>query len=82
MKSNLHLTPIRSNYKSILPKHEIRKSLPEKMKAWVTYKGGNTILEELPIPRMLPEDVLVARGTGEGLKKLGEAAQGEANDLE
>jgi uncharacterized protein with PhoU and TrkA domain len=31
---------------------------------------------------LLPEDVLVARGTGEGLKKLGQAARAEVNDLE
>jgi uncharacterized protein with PhoU and TrkA domain len=31
---------------------------------------------------MMPEDVLVARGTGEGLKKLGKVARGEADSLD
>ena len=31
---------------------------------------------------LLPEDVLVARGTGEGLKKLEQVARAEVNDLE
>jgi threonine dehydrogenase-like Zn-dependent dehydrogenase len=59
MTNNLQLTPISSNYKSILPKQIRQKSLPLKMKAWVTYRGGKTVLEEMPIPRMLPDDVLI-----------------------
>jgi uncharacterized protein with PhoU and TrkA domain len=31
---------------------------------------------------LLPEDSLVARGTAEGLRKLGQAAQGEVDELE
>jgi len=31
---------------------------------------------------VLPEDVLVARGTAEGLEKLGKAARGEVKDLD
>jgi uncharacterized protein with PhoU and TrkA domain len=31
---------------------------------------------------ILPEDVLMARGTAEGLEKLGKAARGEAEDLD
>ena len=31
---------------------------------------------------LMPEDVLVARGTGEGLEKLGKVASGEADSLE
>jgi len=57
--SKLELIPIGSNYKSILPKHPLPDPLPEKMKAWVTYRGGKTVLEEIPLPRMLADDVLV-----------------------
>jgi len=57
--SKLELTPIGSDYKSILPKHQIPDPLPEIMKAWITYKGGKTVLEEVSLPKMLPDDVLV-----------------------
>ncbi len=29
------------------------------MKAWVTYRGGKTILEDVPLPRISPHDVLI-----------------------
>lgn len=57
--SNLELIPLGSDYTSILPKHPIPNPIPERMKAWVTYKGGKTVLEEVPLPRMLADDVLV-----------------------
>jgi len=57
--SKLKLIPIGSNYRSLLPKHQIPDPLPEKMRAWVTYKGGKTVLEEVLLPGMLPEDVLI-----------------------
>ncbi len=57
--SKLELIPIGSNYKSILPKHPLPDPLPEKMKAWVTYRGGKTVLEEIPLPKMLADDVLI-----------------------
>jgi len=57
--SKLELIPIGSDYKSILPKHLIPDPLPEKMKAWVTYRGGKTVLEDVPLPRMLANDVLI-----------------------
>ncbi|GAH92455.1 unnamed protein product, partial [marine sediment metagenome] len=47
------------DYKSILPKHPLPDPLPGKMKAWVTYRGGKTILEEVPLPKMLADDVLI-----------------------
>ncbi len=61
MKTNskLELIPIGSDYESILPKHPLPDCLPEKMKAWVIYKGGKTILEEVPLPKMLVDDVLI-----------------------
>jgi len=55
----LKLVPLGSNYKSILPKHEIPDPLPKKMKAWVTYKGGKTVSEKVSLPEMLPNDVLI-----------------------
>jgi len=55
----IKLMPIGSDYKSILPKHPIPNPLPKKMKAWVTYKGGKTVLEEIPVPEVLPDDVLI-----------------------
>lgn len=57
--SKFELIPIGSDYESILPEHGVPDPLPEKMKAWVTYKGGRTVLEELPLPEMLPDDVLI-----------------------
>ena len=57
--SKLELVPIGSDYESILPKHQIPDPLPERMKAWVTYKGGKTVLEEVALPKMLPDDVLI-----------------------
>lgn len=57
--SKLELIPIGSDYKSILPIHPIPNPLPERMKAWVTYIGGKTILKEVPLPKMLVDDVLV-----------------------
>ena len=60
MKSpELNLIPVGVNYRSVLPQHEITYPLPKKMKAWVTYKGGKTVLEEVPLPRMLADDVLI-----------------------
>jgi len=57
--SEFKLVPIGSNYKSTLPKHPTPDPLPKKMKAWVTYKGGKTVLEEIPLPEMLADDVLI-----------------------
>lgn len=57
--SKLELIPIGSDYNSILPKHQIPDPLPKKMKAWVTYKERRTVLEEVPVPKMLPDDVLI-----------------------
>ena len=57
--SKLELIPIGSDYKSILPKHPLPDPLPGKMKAWVTYRGGRTVLEEIPLPRVLTDDVLI-----------------------
>lgn len=57
--SKLELIPIGSDYKSILPKHLIPAPLPEKMKAWVTYRGGKAALEKVPLPGMLADDVLI-----------------------
>ena len=57
--SKLELIPIGSDYKSILPEHPLPEPLPQRMKAWVTYRGGKTVLEEIPLPRMLADDVLV-----------------------
>ncbi|RLC35889.1 MAG: hypothetical protein DRH33_07880 [Candidatus Nealsonbacteria bacterium] len=57
--SGLELIPIGSDYKSILPKHPILAPLPERMKAWVTYRGGKTILEEVSLPKILADDVLI-----------------------
>ena len=59
MKNRLNLIPVGLDYKSILPKHKIKACLPEKMKACVTYKGGKTTLEEIPLPEMLSDDVLI-----------------------
>ena len=59
MNNKLKFKPLGTDYKSILPKHKIIKTLPEKMGAWVTYKGGKTFLEKIPLPNMLPEDVLI-----------------------
>jgi len=61
MKTNskLELIPIGSDYRSLLPEHRIPDPLPERMKAWVTCKGGKTILEEVPLPKILPDDVLI-----------------------
>lgn len=59
MNNPLKLIPVGSVYKSILPDHEIPNPVPKKMKAWVTYKGTNTVLEEVPVPKMLPDDVLI-----------------------
>ena len=57
--SKLKLLPIGSNYKSLLPKYQISDPLPDKMRAWVTYKGGKTVLEEISLPKILPDDVLI-----------------------
>ena len=57
--SKLELIPIGSDYKSILPKHPIPDPLPKTMKAWVTYKGGETVLEDVPLPKMLADDLLI-----------------------
>jgi len=57
--SKFELIPIGPDYESVLPKHQMPDPLPDKMKAWVTYKGGRTVLEELPLPEMLPDDVLI-----------------------
>lgn len=51
--------PIGTGYKSILPEYKVTKNLPEKMDAWVTYRGGKTLLEKIPLPDMLPDDVLI-----------------------
>ncbi len=59
MKNSLDLIPVGLDYKSILPKHKITAPIPEKMKAWVTYRGGKTSLEEIQLPKMLPDDVLI-----------------------
>ncbi len=59
MKTSFNLLPVGADYRSLLPKHEIPDSLPKKMKAWVTYKGGKTVLEEVYLPRLLPNDVLI-----------------------
>jgi len=59
LKTSLNLIPIGTSYRSILPKHEIPGTLPGKMKAWVTYRGGKTVLEQVPLPRILPHDVLI-----------------------
>lgn len=59
MKNNLQLLPVGSNYIPPLPQHEIPATLPKKMKAWVTYRGGKTVLEQIPLPKMLPDDVLI-----------------------
>lgn len=61
MKSALRLglLPVGSDYKSILPEYLMPEPLPQRMKAWVTYRGGRTVLEEIPLPRMLADDVLV-----------------------
>ncbi len=61
MKSALRLglLPVGSHYKSILPEYLMPEPLPQRMKAWVTYRGGKTVLEEIPLPRMLADDVLV-----------------------
>jgi len=55
----IDFTPIGSGYKSIIPKTSIPGTLPKKMKAWATYKGGKTVLEEVPLPVILPDDVLI-----------------------
>jgi threonine dehydrogenase-like Zn-dependent dehydrogenase len=57
--NKLKFNPIGTRYKSILPKHKVNKNLPAKMEAWVTYKGGKTLLEKIPLPDILPNDVLV-----------------------
>ena len=57
--SKFELIPIGPDYESVLPKHQMPDPLPEKMKAWVTYKGGRTVLEDLPLPEMLSDDVLI-----------------------
>ncbi len=61
MKSALRLglLPVGSHYKSILSEYLMPEPLPQRMKAWVTYRGGKTVLEEIPLPRMLADDVLV-----------------------
>jgi len=55
----LGLLPVGSDYKSILPEYLMPEPLPQRMKAWVTYRGGKTVLEEISLPRMLADDVLV-----------------------
>ena len=46
MKSALRLglLPVGSHYKSILSEYLMPEPLPQRMKAWVTYRGGNMCL--------------------------------------
>lgn len=59
MNRSLEPLPIGSDYLSVIPTHPIPDTIPEKMKAWVIYKGGKTQIEEMPVPSMLPDDVLI-----------------------
>ena len=59
MTDRIDFSPIGSDYKSINPKPFTQSPLPNKMKAWVTYRGGKTVLEEIPLPEVLPDDVLI-----------------------
>lgn len=56
--NNFELVPIGSDYKSILPHHKIPTPQKE-MNAWVSYKDGKTLLEKVPIPKVLHNDVLI-----------------------
>jgi len=54
----LELIPVGSQYKSTLLGEKIEK-VPIKMDAWVSYTGGDTILEKVQIPTLRPQDVLI-----------------------